>query len=105
MDNFNELNFVINLMFLKNHSEELNTYLILPKLRILFNHIPLVVNIAIHEKFIQEKWLFISKSSKEEKEFISNLRTAIDNINTSNTHEIQTLEMIVKNFANTSDSI
>ena len=92
-------------MFLKNHSEELNTYLILQNLRILSNHAPLVVNIAIYEEFIQEKWLFISKSSREEKEFISNLRTAIDNINTSNIHEIQTLEIIVKNFANAPDSI
>jgi len=55
VDNPNELNFVINLMFLKNHSEELNTYLIIPNLRILSNHTSLVVNIAIHEEFIQEK--------------------------------------------------
>jgi len=53
-DNNNDSNSVINLIFFRSNSLELNNYLILPDLWYSLDHTTLVVNIHISEEFIQD---------------------------------------------------
>jgi len=55
VDNPNDSNSVINLMFLKNNSTKINNHHILPKLQSSSDHNPLIVNITTEEEFIQDK--------------------------------------------------
>jgi len=71
---------VIDLMFLQNNSLEIDNYLILPDLKSTLDYAPLTVNIIINKKFIQDKQCTIIKNSKEEENFIKELRVTISNI-------------------------
>ena len=51
-DNFQNLNSVLNLMFLRTRSEELNNHLIFPDLQSPSDHTPLSVFIIVKEEFI-----------------------------------------------------
>jgi len=55
VDNHQESNSVLNLMFLRIGSEEFNNYIILPDLQSLSDHASLSVSITLEGKFIQEK--------------------------------------------------
>ena len=55
LDNLNDSNLVINLMFLQVHSKKINTHYILPHLCYSLDYTPLTVNIIIKEEFIQDK--------------------------------------------------
>ena len=55
LDNFQNLNSVLDLMFLRTRSEEFNNYLIFPDFQSLLDYIPLLVFIIVKEEFIQEK--------------------------------------------------
>jgi len=48
VDNPNNVNSVISLMFLRSSSEEFNSYSIFPDLRFLLDHALLIVEITIH---------------------------------------------------------
>ena len=52
MDNSNDSNFVIDLIFLQPDSVEVDNHLILPELWYSSDHAPLTVNISINEEFI-----------------------------------------------------
>ena len=54
-DNFQDMNLVLDLMFLCANTEEFNNYFILPSLQEPSDHILLVVHITIEKEFIQEK--------------------------------------------------
>ena len=64
-DNNNDSNSVINLMFLRSNSLELDNYLILPDLQYLLDHAPLVVDIQIIKEFLQDIRCTIIRNSKE----------------------------------------
>ena len=64
-DNSENSNSVIDLMFLRPNSVELDNYLILPELWFSSNHTPLVVNIQIIEEFIPIMRRTIIKNNKE----------------------------------------
>jgi len=55
VDDPNDSNSIINLIFLKSYSEEFNTYSIPPNIWSSSDYAPLIVNIAIQEEFIQKK--------------------------------------------------
>jgi len=55
LDNVNDANSVIDLMFLRPNSLEFNNYTIYPELQYLSNHTPLMVNIPIIKEFILDK--------------------------------------------------
>jgi len=76
--------------------------LILPDLRSLLDYAPLIVDIIINKKFIQDKQCTIIKNSKKEEDFIKELRIAIGNIDTSNISNIDSLENTVQEYANIS---
>ena len=52
MDNSNDSNFVIDLIFLQPDSVEVDNHLILPELWYSSDYAPLTVNISINEEFI-----------------------------------------------------
>jgi len=91
LDNSNDLNSVIDLIFLRSNSLELNNHLILPDLQYLSDHAPLVVNIHISEEFMQDDRYTIIKNSKKEIKFICEV---IENIK-----KIDILHLINKEFA------
>jgi len=95
-NNSNNSNSVINLMFFYPNSVKINNYYILSEIQHLLDHVPLTVNISIMEKFIQDKWHTIIRNSKEEENFILELKNAIGNINTSNILDKESLESIVQ---------
>jgi len=67
VDNLQDLNLVIDLMFFQAESEEFNNHQILPNLQSPSNHTPLLVSIIIKEEFIQERKQTIVKNSKDKK--------------------------------------
>jgi len=105
LDNINDANFVIDLMFLRPNSLEFNNYTIHPKLQYLSNHTLLTVNISIIKEFVPDKQHMIIKNSKEENKFIFELIKAIKKIDTRNLMNKNLLELAVQEFANKSDII
>ena len=55
LDNVNNMNSVINLMFFKPNSLELNNHTIHPELHFSSDHAPLTVDITIKKEFVQDK--------------------------------------------------
>ena len=105
-DNSNNVNSVINFMFLRPNLIEMDNYSILPESQHSSNHIPLTVNIFTMEEFIQVKQhIIIRNSEEEEKKFISELTNAIGNINTSSISNKETLKAIVQKYTRLSEFI
>jgi len=71
---FNIRDLVIDFVFLFSYIEEFNNHSIFSKLHGPSNHASLLVYIIIEEKFIQKKKFTIIKNSKEEKEFMKELK-------------------------------
>ena len=72
-DNNNDSNSVINLMFLRFNSLELDNYSILPDLQYLLDYAPLVVDIQIIKEFVQDIRCTIIISSEDKIKFISDV--------------------------------
>ena len=104
-DNQQDLNLVINLIFLRPKSLEYNSYSIYLDWRLISNHTPLTINIVIFEEHIQSRKHIIAKNSKKEKNFIDELIEAIKELNTENISNIEALKQIVQSFANTTERI
>ena len=64
-DNLNNVNSIIDLIFLRLNSIEIDNYSILPKSQHPSDYAPLTVDIFIMEEFIQEKQHTIIRNSKE----------------------------------------
>ena len=104
-DNQNNSNLVIDLIFLRQDSSELNNYMIYLEQKLLSDHISLTINITIIEKHIQTRKYILVKNSKEEENFIVELIKVIIKINTKNISSKETLEQIVQIIANNMDKI
>jgi len=95
LDNNNNLNSVINLIFLKFNSLELGNHSILPDLQYSLNHTSLVVNIHISKEFVQDDRCTIIKNSEKEIKFISKVIENIKKINTLYLMNKESLEFAV----------
>jgi len=93
-----DTNSVLDLMFLYANAQKFNNYSILTNIQGLSDHAPLSVHIIIKEEIIQEKKLNIVKNSKEEKEFINELRNGISCINMTNIFNYKKLEEMTQEF-------
>jgi len=64
MDNLQDSNLVLDLMFLWADVEEFNNHHISPNLQSPSNHTHLLVSVIIEEEFIQERKQFIVRNRK-----------------------------------------
>ena len=82
LDNTNDSNLIIDLMFLRPNSLEFNNYTIYPEFQYSSDHALLKVGISIIKDFVLDKQYTIIKNSEEENHFITELIKAIKKINT-----------------------
>lgn len=98
-DNNNNSNLVINLMFLRYNSLELNNHSILPELWYLSDHTSLVVEIHISKEFFQNKRYSIIKNSDEEMKYIFEIIKNFKKVDTLHLMNKESLEFVVQEFA------
>ena len=103
-NNTNELNSVINLIFLRSNSLELNNHMIYLEWKYSSDHTSLTVNISIDEEYVPTKKYTIIKNNKEDK-FIAELINNIKRLDTENLTSKVTLKQTVQRFADKSDVI
>ena len=83
VDNPQDSNSAINLIFVHAESEEFNNHQISSNLQGPSDHAPLLVSI-IEEKIVQERKQTIVKNNEEEKNFVNELMIKISDINITN---------------------
>ena len=105
LDNVQNTNSVINLMFLRLDSLEFDNYTIHSEFYYLFDHTLLTVNVSIIKKFVPNKWYTIIKNSEEEDKFITNLIETIRKIDTEQINNKELFELAIQEFVNKSDVI
>ena len=99
-NNNNNSNLVIDLLFLRLSSIELNNYIILSELQFSSDYVLLTMDIIINEEFIHDKRYTIMKNSQEEIEFITDFIKGFRNINMLNIYNKNFLKHIVQEYAN-----
>ena len=99
LDTAGESNSVIDLMFLRYGSNELDNHSILPEWRLSSDHAPLIIDIPIFEEFIQTSKLAISPNSEQETEFIKDVISNFSKLDTSNIVDIDILDQIVNQLS------
>ena len=90
-DTTGEFNLVINLMFLRYGSTELDHHTILPKSHLSSDHVPLLIDIPIYDEVIQSLKLVITPGSEQEKEFIKDVISNFNLLDTSNINNVECL--------------
>ena len=105
LDNHQDSNSVINLIFLRLESLEYNNHTIYPDWRLTLDHVPLTINISIFKEHIQTRKRMLVKNSNEEKFFIKELIEAIEGLNMENIQSKKILEQIVQLFASNTERI
>jgi len=103
LDNSNNSNLVINLMFLHCNFYELNTHLIHPEWCLTSDHTSLTITILIAEEHVATCKRTVIKNSNEEDEFIKEIITFFTKLNLSNISNISDLEKVILDFANIID--
>ena len=98
-DTVGESNSVIDLMFLRHGSDELDNHSILPEWRLFSDHAPLIIDIPILEETIQISKLAISPNSEQETEFIKDVISNLSKLDTSNIEGIDKLDQIVNQLS------
>jgi len=90
-----ESNSVIDLMFLRNGSSQLDYHTILPESRLSSDHAPLVIDIPITEEIIQMSKLTLAPKSEQETAFVQDIISSFKNLNTSNIVDTEEIEQVV----------
>jgi len=90
-DTTGEFNSVINLMFLRYGSTELDHHTILPESHLSSDHVPLLIDIPICDEVIQSLKLVITPGSEQEKEFIKDIISNFNLLDTSNINNVECL--------------
>ena len=94
-DNQNNLNLIIDLMFLHLNSSKLDNHTIYPEQRLSSDYVLLTIDIAIIEEHIQTKKYTIIKNNKEERNFIIELIEIIKCLNIEQISSKEILEQTV----------
>jgi len=94
-DNSQDLNLVLDLIFLWFGSEEFNNHLIQSKWHFTSDYTSLIITISIIKEHIQTKKWMIVKDSDKEKNFVNKLIKSISLININNLLNIESLENVV----------
>ena len=95
LDNANNSNSVINLIFLRSNLLEFDNYSIFPDLQYSSDHTLFIVDIFIIKEFVQDKRCIIIKNSKEKEKFTSKLMKTIKKINISQLVDKNSLKLAV----------
>jgi len=98
-NNTQDLNSVLDLIFLCPFSPEFDNHIIYPNWRLTSDYAPITVNISMINECIQTKKWFLIKNSKEENHFIKELIDAIKNIDISSIQSIKALKNIIQILA------
>ena len=104
LDNDQDSNSVLDLVFLCPLSPEFDNYHIYPNWRLTSDHTSIIVNISILNEFVQTRKYSLAKNSKEERYFIKELVNNIKNMDMSSIHCIERLENIIQVLAINIDS-
>jgi len=91
-DTAGESNSVIDLMFLRCGSVELDNHSILPDSRLSSDHAPLSIDIPIFDEIIHSSKLIITPGSKQEMDFIKDVVSNLKSLDTSNIEDIASLD-------------
>jgi len=102
-DNANDLNSVIDLMFLWCNSSEINSYTVHPDWWLTSDHVPLTISILITKEHIPTHKRTLTKNSVKEVEFINEIITSFAKVDTSNISNILDLDEIVSIWADIVD--
>ena len=94
-DTIGESNSVIDLMFLRHGSIELDNHSILPDCRLSSDHAPLIIDIPIVDEFIPTSKFAILPNSKRETNFIKDVILNFSKLDTSHIENINNLESTV----------
>ena len=94
-DTAGESNSVIDLMFLRSGSIELDHHTILSESQLSSDHVPLSIDIPICNEVIQSSKLVITPNNNQEKEFIKDVTSSLLSLNTSNIESVESLNHIV----------
>ena len=105
IDNLNDANSVIDLIFLWCDSSKLDNYFIHPEWCLFSDHAPLTIMISISDEFINIYKSTIRKNSIEEESFAKDVISAIKNLDISNLLDIPLLEEAVNDFAKNMDNM
>ena len=102
-DNANDLNSVINLMFLWCNSSEINSYTIHPDWQLILDHAPLMISIPIIKEHILTCKRTLTKNSVEEVEFVNEVIASFAKVDVSNISNILDLDKIISIWADIVD--
>ena len=102
-DNANDLNSVLDLMYLRCNSEEINSHIIHPDWQLTSNHMPLTISIPIVKKHITTRKRTLIKNSVEEVKFINEVIASFSKVDTSSISNISDLDEIILNWADIVD--
>ena len=94
-DTIGESNLVINLMFLRHRSVELDNHSILPDCRLSSDHAPLIIDIPIVDEFIPTSKFAIPPNSEYKTNFIKDVISNFSKLDTSHIENINNLESTV----------
>ena len=97
-DTVGESNSVIDLIFLQCGSVELDCHSILPDSWLSSDHAPLLIDIPICNEVIQSSKLIITPRSNQEKEFIKDIISNFNLLDTSNIDSVVCLNQIVNHL-------
>jgi len=98
-----ESNSVIDLMFLRNRSSELDHHTILPESRLSSDHAPLIIDIPITEEIIQMLKLTLAPKSEQETAFVQDIISNFKYLNTSNIMDTEEIERAVNQLGSIID--
>ena len=91
-----ESNSIIDLMFLRYDSSELDQHSIIPESQLSSDHTPLSVIIPLFKEIIQTSKLSLALKSKQELAFITDVILKFKNLDTTNFKDIVNLKQVVK---------
>jgi len=92
-------NLVLDLMFLRSDSSELNRHTIHPSWQLTSDHAPLTITIAIEEEHVINTKFYLPKSSKQEEKFIKEVISAFKLLDITNLGNCESLEQTVNSLA------
>ena len=96
---------VIDLMFLRCDSIELDRHTILTESRLSSDHVPLSIDIPIYDEVILSTKLVITPGSDQEEEFFKDIISSSISLDTSNIDNVDCLNQIVNQLGNIIEQI